>query len=256
MLRKLLKIKKMILRVLFPLIVLRIIIQMYLRDSAFQQKENYGVTQQPGPDKTQCVHKSGNAVNNDRIPPGAQQSPDIIPECAPISSSTCCKHLKDGDHPAASAAKRNLTIRARDYKPLELPEPKSVCSVCGKKGSSYVEKFTAERKARPRDQQDARRICRTCYKEAVKAEQMASVPLPGTIDVSRCTRVTAEVGKCSVCGLERSGWIDRTTHVLLCEHCYGREVRGMLMPDAMPDDAIRVWLRDWVLQKERREMNV
>jgi hypothetical protein len=197
-----------------------------LRDSAFQQKENYGVTQQPGPDKTQCVHKSGNAVNNDRIPPGAQQSPDIIPECAPIYSSTCCKHLKDGDHLAASAAKRNLTIRARDYKPLELPEPKSVCSVCGEKGSSYVEKFTAERKARPRDQQDARRICRSCYNAAMKAEQMASVPLPGTIDVSRCTRVTAEVGKCSVCGLERSGWIDRTTHVLLCEHCYGREVRG------------------------------
>ncbi|MDO9549358.1 MAG: hypothetical protein Q7J03_00125 [Methanoregula sp.] len=196
-----------------------------LRDSAFQQKENYGVTQQPGPDVIQCVHKSGNAANNDRIPPGAQQSPDSAPERVPISSSTCCKPLKDGDPPAASAAKRNLTIRARDYKPLELPEPKSVCSVCGKKGSSYVEKFTAERKARPRDQQDARRICKACYKAAVKAEQEASVPLPGTVDVSRCERVTEAIGKCSVCGLVKAEWIDREVGVKLCEHCYGRGMR-------------------------------
>ncbi|MFA4824019.1 MAG: hypothetical protein WC593_02565 [Methanoregula sp.] len=196
-----------------------------LRDSTFQQKENYGVTQQPGPDVMQCVHKSGNAANNNQIPPGAQQSPDSAPACAPISSSTCCKQLKDGDHPAASAAKRSLTIRARDYKPLELPEPKSVCSVCGKKGSSYVEKFTAERKARPKDQQDARRICKTCYKAAVKAEQEASIPLPGTVDVSRCERVTAAIGKCSVCGLVRAEWIDREAGVKLCEHCYGRGVR-------------------------------
>ncbi len=198
-----------------------------LRDSAFQQKENYGVTQQPGPDKTLCVHKSGNAENNDRIPPGAQQSPDSAPECAPTSSSDCCKHLKDGDPPAASAAKRTLTIRARDYKPLELPEPKSVCSVCGKKGSSYVEKFTAERKARPRDQQDARRICKACYKAAVKVEQEASVPLPGTVDVTRCERVTAGIGKCSVCGLVKAEWIDREAGVKLCEHCYGRGMREM-----------------------------
>ena len=59
----------------------------------------------------------------------------------------------------------------------------------------------------------------------MKAEQMASVPLPGTIDVSGCTRVTAEVGKCSVCGIEKAVWIDREGSVKLCEHCYGRGVR-------------------------------
>jgi len=31
-------------------------------------------------------------------------------------------------------------------------------------------------------------------------EQEASVPLPGTFDISRCERVTAAVGKCPVCG--------------------------------------------------------
>jgi len=88
-----------------------------------------------------------------------------------------------------------------------------------------VEKLTAERRARPKDQQTARRICRTCYNEAVKAEQTASVPLPGTVDVSRCSRVTADVGKCSVCGIAKAVWIDREAGVKLCEHCYGRGLR-------------------------------
>ena len=130
-------------------------------------------------------------------------------------------------HPSVVNKDKPRAIMAGDYKKLEPPEPKTACYACRKTGSWYVEKFTADRKARPKDQQDARRICCLCYNEAMKAEQMASVPLPGMIDVSRYTRVTAEVGKCSVCGLERSGWIDRTTHVLLCEYCYGREVRSM-----------------------------
>jgi len=119
------------------------------------------------------------------------------------------------------------TIRAKDYKPLEIPEPQTVCYVCGKHGAWYVEKFTAERRARPKDQQDARRVCRSCYKEQVKAEQEASVPLPGTFDMARCERVTAGVGKCSVCGLEKAAWIDRQAGVMLCEHCYGRETRSV-----------------------------
>ena len=88
-----------------------------------------------------------------------------------------------------------------------------------------MEKYTAERRARPKDQQVARRLCRSCYNEAVKEEQMASVPLPGTVDVSRCTRVTADVGKCSVCGIAKAVWLDREAGVKLCEHCYVRDVR-------------------------------
>jgi len=71
----------------------------------------------------------------------------------------------------------------------------------------------------------ARRVCRSCYKAAVKAGQEASVPLPGTVDVSRCERVTAGVGKCPVCGLVKAAWIDRQAGVKLCEHCYGRGLR-------------------------------
>jgi hypothetical protein len=87
------------------------------------------------------------------------------------------------------------TIKARDYKALEQPEPRSACYGCGKKGSWYVEKYTAERRARPKDQQQARRICRSCYNEAVKAEQTVSVPLSGAVEISRCSRVTADIGK-------------------------------------------------------------
>ena len=54
---------------------------------------------------------------------------------------------------------------------------------------------------------------------------MALVPLPGTVVVSRCERVTVDVGKCSVCGLVKAEWIDREAGVMLCEHCYGRGVR-------------------------------
>jgi hypothetical protein len=72
---------------------------------------------------------------------------------------------------------------------------------------------------------DARRVSRSCYKEQLRAEQDASVPLPGTFDAARCERVTAAVGKCPVCGLERAAWIDRQVGVKLCEHCYGRCVR-------------------------------
>jgi len=116
-------------------------------------------------------------------------------------------------------------IRAKDYKKLEVPEPKTLCWSCGKKGSRYVEKYTAERRARPKDQQQARRICRSCFNEAVNAEQTASVPLPGAVEISRCSRVTVDIGKCSVCGVAKAVWLDREMGVKLCEHCYGRGLR-------------------------------
>jgi hypothetical protein len=198
-----------------------------LREGSLLQNENYGATQQPGPDKTLCLHDSGNDGTENRILPGAVQSPDIASQCAPIVCINCRKRDEIVTQTTPSAAKQNPIIRARDYKLLDPPEPRTQCSVCGKKGSAYVEKFTAERKARPKDQQGARRICKACYKAAVKVEQESSVPLPGTVVVSRCERVTAYVGKCSICGLVRAEWIDREAGVKLCEHCYGRGVREM-----------------------------
>jgi len=198
-----------------------------LRESALLQNENHGVAQQQGPDITLCIHDSKNAANENQIPPFAAQSSDTPFQCVPISSSTSSKHAKTVQQATPSAAKQNPTIRARDYKLLESPETRTQCSVCGKKGSAYVEKFTAERKARPKDQQGARRICKACYKVAVKVEQESCCSLPGIVVVSRCERVTSFVGKCSICGLVRADWIDREAGVKLCEHCYGRGVREM-----------------------------
>jgi len=99
--------------------------------------------------------------------------------------------MQETKAPCAATPGPPRTIRARDYKPLEIPEPQTPCYACGKRGAWYVEKFTAERRARPKDQQDARRVCRSCYKAQVKAEQEALVPPPGTFDMSQCERVTA-----------------------------------------------------------------
>jgi hypothetical protein len=46
-------------------------------------------------------------------------------------------------------------------------------------------------------------------------EWEASVPLPGSFDIYRCERVTAGVGKCSVCGLVKAARIDRQADVKL-----------------------------------------
>ena len=83
----------------------------------------------------------------------------------------------------------------------------------------------AERRARPKDQQQARWICRSCYNESVKAEQTGTVPVPGAVEIYLCSRVTADIRKCSVCGVAKAVWLDRETGVKLCEHCYGRGVR-------------------------------
>jgi hypothetical protein len=200
-----------------------------LREGHLQQNRNYGGDKSSEKNADRCLHDSEIAVNKNRSLPGAAQTENPAPQMSPGSYSTCCKtaEMSPDSPPPAVNKDPPRPIKARDYKKLEIPEPKTPCYACGKRGSWYVEKFTAERRARPRDQQEARRICRSCYKEQVKAEQEASVPLPGTFDMARCERVTAGVGKCSVCGLEKAAWIDRQAGVKLCEHCYGREVRSM-----------------------------
>ena len=197
------------------------------RDRDLQQNRNYGGDQNSGKNFDPCLHDSQSAVNEKRSRAGATQNKNPAPHPAPVSYSTCSKTAEKSPDSIPSAVNKDQVrpIRAHDYKKLESPEPKTRCYSCGKNGSRYVEKFTAERCARPRDQQAARRICRPCYEKAMNAEQAATVPLPGNVDVSRCNRVTADVGKCSVCGVEKAGWIDHEAGVKLCERCYGRGVR-------------------------------
>jgi len=198
-----------------------------LREGCFQQNRNYGGAPELETNSAQCLHNPRSAENEKRSPPGTARSGEKDANSAPGSFSTRTKDAESvlKTEPGVERPDQPRTIRARDYKKLETPESKTACYVCGKKGSWYVEKYTAERRARPKDRQEAQRICRSCFNEAVKAEQTASVPLPGTVDVSRCSRVTADVGKCSVCGIAKAVWIDHEAGVKLCEHCYGRGVR-------------------------------
>jgi hypothetical protein len=198
-----------------------------LREGCFQQNRNYRGGPEPEMNSAQCLHNSRSAENEKRSPPGTARSGKSTVNQAPGSISSRTKDAENvlKTEPCAEKPDRPRRVRARDYKKLEPPEPKTPCWSCGKKGSWYVEKYTAERRARPKDQQQARRICRSCYNEAVKAEQTASVPLPGAIEISRCSRVTSDIGKCSICGVAKAVWLDREAGVKLCEHCYGRGLR-------------------------------
>ncbi|MFA5214303.1 MAG: hypothetical protein WC406_13280, partial [Methanoregula sp.] len=123
----------------------------------------------------------------------------------------------------SSPARRN--VHAVDYKPLEVREPQVPCYVCGKKGSFYVEKLTAERRSRPPDEQRARRLCRRCYDVAVCHDRAAAPPLPGMIDLDLLLRHAPNIGKCPVCRCSPATYVSEATGVKLCEACYVREVQ-------------------------------
>jgi hypothetical protein len=125
--------------------------------------------------------------------------------------------------PVAGNPTERRSIKATDYKKLEIPEGRTVCYCCNRKGALYVEKFTAERKARPKDQQDARRVCKACFNAAVQKMRTESPPLPGTIPLASMQRISSSVGRCSVCDLAPAVYLDRETGVRLCEPCYSRE---------------------------------
>ena len=114
--------------------------------------------------------------------------------------------------------------RASDFKKLE-DIKRGVCSACGgKKYLPYIEKLTERRRKIP-PTEPPYHICKECYQEAVQRERSSSPPLPGMIDANRLERVTAEIGRCSICGLEKAEWIDREIGVKVCEGCWEREVR-------------------------------
>jgi len=83
--------------------------------------------------------------------------------------------------------------------------------------------LTSERKARPKDQQEARRICKVCYLAAARKHRAETPPLPGTISLASMQRISSSVGRCSVCNLTPAVYLDRETGVRLCEACYSRE---------------------------------
>ena len=168
--------------------------------------------------------------------PGPETVPglrNIEPEGTqpPITSRKPARHSTGMDfsvvgqesHPVAGIPTERRSIIATDFKKLEIPEGRTICYCCGRKGAWYVEKLTTDRKARPKDQQDARRVCKFCYNAAVQKKRTESPPLPGTISLAMMQRISSSVGRCSVCELAPAVYLDRETGVRLCEPCYSRE---------------------------------
>jgi len=143
------------------------------------QSGNYGATHVPDPGEVHALHNPENAANENRktkecTGSGKEEYP------APGFVETGAANVQE--LPEIAANKHPLrSIRAKDYKKLDIPEPANRCFVCRKKGAWFVEKFTRERRAREKGQRDARRLCRACYAAAVKAEQDASVSPAGDI---------------------------------------------------------------------------
>jgi hypothetical protein len=184
-----------------------------------------------GPSACSYACDSGNSVRPEsKTDPGLRNGEPEGPK-PPITSRRPAEHSAGMGISAAGQENRQVagnpterrSIKAADYKKLEIPEGRTVCYCCNRKGALYVEKFTAERKARPKDQQDARRVCKVCYNAAVKKKRTESPPLPGTISLASIQRISSSVGRCSVCDLAPAVYLDRETGVRLCEACYSRE---------------------------------
>lgn len=172
---------------------------------------------------------SGTSVRPDTNPAPAPQNSEpedrhpAIPSRKPVPASAGKENK-----PAAGKPTERRSIRASDYKKLEVPESRTICYCCGGKGAWYVEKLTAERKARSRDQQEARRICKVCYLESARKCRAGTPPLPGIISLVSMERISSSVGRCSVCDLAPAVYLDRGTGVRLCEACYSREAMAQM----------------------------
>ena len=114
-------------------------------------------------------------------------------------------------------------VRARDYRKADYPD-RTPCACCGKPGDSwFIETLTPERELTPAI--PARRLCSSCYQEAVEKAQALSVPLPGVLPAGcQMVPVSRDLGRCSVCDLGRAAWYDEATKVKLCDYCYTREM--------------------------------
>lgn len=115
-------------------------------------------------------------------------------------------------------------LNVKEFKKLDIIK-KDACVSCGRKTYlSYIEKLTDRRRKLPPTEKPWY-LCKECYLERVRRERSSAPPLPGMIDVDRLERVTADIGRCTVCGLEKALWRDKERGVAVCEGCWGREVR-------------------------------
>ncbi len=205
-----------------------------LSDQVLSSKsENTRLPSSPGIPTETCDGDCAIAGEVDPKSPEPRPNTDSTPPAPPLPLQHVLERCSErgvfaGEvpvSPTGNSSPARRKVHAVDYKPLEVREPQVPCSVCGKKGSFYVEKLTAERRSRPPDEQRARRLCRRCYDAAVCHDRAAAPPLPGMIDLALLLRHAPNIGKCPVCRCSPATYVSEATGVKLCEACYVREVQ-------------------------------
>ncbi len=172
-----------------------------------------------GPDSGEILSASDNNVDT------TESGPEEEPPGSALCSSGIVERVKsetaasaaDGGSEGDSALDARSTARStclflvehvergtddpHDFFALDGPtfEP---CSACGKTPSFFREKWW-------KGLTERRRLCRRCYDTAVRRAQAAVEPLPRVIASAAMERVTASVGRCGLCGLERAAWKGR-----------------------------------------------
>ena len=198
-------------------------------------------------DRTGGDGASGNPDSPICTPPAERherKNEELTPEIDSRQNATKKVHSANGS--AAETAERPV-IDPHAFVPTDGPEWES-CAVCGTKPSLYREKWyygLTERRRHLAEVADAsaereqarfaplpapapfewkpRWLCARCYGAAVAREQAKLAPLPGTVDLATMERITASVGRCTLCGLATVAWAG--DGVRLCEACYGREMQ-------------------------------
>jgi hypothetical protein len=158
---------------------------------------------------------------------GEDQNPPVTSQNCETESQQPGKSLPQSQKDAAGksgfaeVAEGRLTVRAADYKKMDLPD-RGPCVVCGRKEAWYTEKLTPERKSRPGSRLNARKLCKNCYRSAKVRAQNAALVLPGTFDIGRVEQKRVGLGRCTVCDLDQAIYLDRRSGTQLCEFCYQR----------------------------------
>ena len=144
-------------------------------------------------------------------------------------------HAPDVDAPDIKiAAKNNLLQTAAnqggfpqvpfpDFKPIGCHDNRTTCVSCGRKGVDYIEKVTPARESRK--DKLAVRICKKCFDSAKRREQNKTRPLPGIIVLSRLMRISKDIGRCSICDIDKAVYHDREAGTRICQQCYDREAQ-------------------------------
>jgi hypothetical protein len=163
-----------------------------------------------------------NPISNNIGPFGVQ-----IPEDAPITlqhrwemhqNAPICGNA--GGSPDLKN-KPDPNFSPKEYKKMDFCHDRS-CSICGRKRDTwYVEVITPRRKKNP--SVDPWYLCQKCYQKGVKRYQDTCSILPGSFSIDRMEEIRINVGRCTICGLERATWKDRSNGLKVCDACYHRE---------------------------------